>query len=52
MVDRLRGVYVYRLLGFTLAAAVLIDATPVRTVLSPALMRLAGRWNWWPGIER
>jgi RND superfamily putative drug exporter len=26
---------------------VLIDATLVRTILVPAVMRLAGRWNWW-----
>lgn len=37
-----------KMLGFTLAAAVFIDATIVRIVMSPALMRLAGRWNWWP----
>jgi RND superfamily putative drug exporter len=27
--------------------AVLIDATLVRTILVPAVMRLVGRWNWW-----
>jgi uncharacterized membrane protein YdfJ with MMPL/SSD domain len=37
-------------LGFMLAIAVLIDATLVRLLLVPALMRLMGRWNWWmPG---
>lgn len=40
---------VVKILGFTLAAAVLIDATLVRMALGPALLRLAGRWNWWPG---
>ena len=34
-------------LGFSLAAAVLIDATVVRIVLVPAAMQLMGRWNWW-----
>jgi RND superfamily putative drug exporter len=34
-------------IGFGLAAAVLIDATLIRVVLVPAVMRLAGRWNWW-----
>ena len=29
--------------------AVLIDAVFVRMVIGPALLRLAGRWNWWPG---
>ena len=32
-------------LGYT--AAVLIDATLVRALLVPALMRLFGDWNWW-----
>jgi len=31
--------------GFGLAAAVLIDATLVRSVLVPAAMRLLGGWN-------
>ena len=38
-----------RMLGFTLAVAVLIDATLVRLLLGPAIFALAGRWNWWPG---
>jgi len=29
------------------AAAILIDATIVRSLLVPALMRLLGDWNWW-----
>jgi RND superfamily putative drug exporter len=37
-----------KMLGFTLAVAVLLDATLVRMVVGPALLRLAGRWNWWP----
>jgi RND superfamily putative drug exporter len=41
-----------RLLGFGLAAAVLIDATIVRLVIVPAFMRIAGKWNWWPGGRR
>jgi putative drug exporter of the RND superfamily len=40
---------VVKMLGFTLAVAVLIDATLVRIVIGPALLRLAGYWNWWPG---
>jgi RND superfamily putative drug exporter len=39
-----------KMLGFTLATAVFLDATIVRILMSPALMRLAGRWNWWPGM--
>jgi putative drug exporter of the RND superfamily len=40
---------VIKMLGFTLAVAVFIDATLVRMVIGPALLRLAGDWNWWPG---
>lgn len=39
---------VVQMLGFTLAGAVLIDATVVRIVVGPALLQLAGDWNWWP----
>lgn len=41
-----------KVLGFTLAVAVLIDATVVRIAIGPALLQLAGRWNWWPGDRR
>ncbi|MER6716136.1 MULTISPECIES: MMPL family transporter [unclassified Streptomyces] len=34
-------------MGFALAVAVLLDATLVRVVLVPALMRLLGHYNWW-----
>jgi putative drug exporter of the RND superfamily len=40
---------VVKMLGFTLAVAVFIDATLVRMVIGPALLRIAGDWNWWPG---
>jgi putative drug exporter of the RND superfamily len=39
---------VVQMLGFTLAVAVFIDATVVRMIVGPALLRLAGDWNWWP----
>lgn len=39
-----------RTLGLGLAVAVLLDATLVRLTLVPAVMTMAGRWNWWlPG---
>jgi RND superfamily putative drug exporter len=38
-----------KMLGFALAAAVLLDATVIRLAIGPALLRLAGRYNWWPG---
>jgi RND superfamily putative drug exporter len=33
--------------GVGLALAIALDATLIRLVLVPALMRLFGRWNWW-----
>jgi putative drug exporter of the RND superfamily len=36
-----------KMFGLGLAIAVLVDATVVRTLLLPALMRLLGRANWW-----
>jgi RND superfamily putative drug exporter len=39
---------IIKMLGFTLTVAVLIDATLVRMVIGPALLQLAGDWNWWP----
>ena len=41
-----------KLLGFALGTAVLVDATVIRLALGPALVQLAGRWNWWPGRDR
>jgi RND superfamily putative drug exporter len=34
-------------MGFGLGAAILIDATVVRAVLLPAVMKLLGEWNWY-----
>jgi RND superfamily putative drug exporter len=34
-------------LGVGLGVAILLDATLVRLVIVPAVMRLLGRWNWW-----
>ena len=41
------GVAIVKMFGFGLALAVLMDAFVVRATLTPALMKLAGRWNWW-----
>lgn len=38
-----------KILGFALGVAVLLDATVIRLAVGPALIQLAGRWNWWPG---
>jgi len=43
---------VVKMIGFTLAVAVLIDATLVRMVIGPALLCIAGDWNWWPASLR
>jgi putative drug exporter of the RND superfamily len=40
-------------LGIGIGVAVLVDATIVRALLVPSLMRLLGDWNWWaPGPLR
>lgn len=41
------GVTSIKMLGFGIAFAILLDATVVRGLLVPALMRIAGDWNWW-----
>ena len=37
----------FQQMGFGVAAALLIDATIIRSVLLPAAMRLLGDWNWY-----
>jgi RND superfamily putative drug exporter len=44
----LGDVLLTKMLGFALAVAVLLDGTIIRTAVGPALLRLAGRYNWWP----
>jgi len=41
------GVTSIKMLGFGVALAVILDATLVRALLVPALMRLFGERNWW-----
>jgi RND superfamily putative drug exporter len=41
------GVSIMKMLGVGIALAILIDATIVRALMVPALMRLFGEWNWW-----
>jgi RND superfamily putative drug exporter len=50
----LTGIRVAALFGIGLAAAVLIDAFALRTVLVPAAMHLLGAANWWlpRGLDR
>ena len=35
-------------LGFAVATGVLIDTFITRTLIVPALVKILGRWNWWP----
>ena len=47
------GVLIVKMFGLGLALAVLVDAFLVRATITPALMKLAGRLNWWaPGPLR
>ena len=41
------GVTSIKMLGLGTAFAILLDATLIRAILVPALMRVAGKWNWW-----
>ncbi len=44
------GILELKEFGLSLAIAIALDATLVRLVLVPALMKLVGDWNWWlPG---
>ncbi len=48
----LAGVSGVRQLGIGIAAALFLDATIVRMVLVPALMKCFGKWNWWLPFAR
>ncbi|MFD3595500.1 MMPL family transporter [Nocardia sp. NPDC058640] len=41
------GVAMMKLFGLGCALAVISDATVIRGLLAPALMRMMGTWNWW-----
>lgn len=41
---------VTKMLGFGLAAAVLVDALIIRMLMVPSFMALFGKWNWWPNV--
>jgi RND superfamily putative drug exporter len=40
---------VLKMMGVGLCVSVLVDATIIRAFVVPAVMALAGRWNWYPG---
>ena len=41
------GVSAIKMIGLGIAFAILLDATVIRGLLVPALMKLMGDWNWW-----
>ncbi|MEO0906849.1 MAG: MMPL family transporter [Pseudomonadota bacterium] len=41
-------IVIVQMIGLGLAVAILVDALIIRAVLGPALMTIAGAWNWWP----
>ncbi len=44
------SILVTKAIGVGLAVAVALDASVIRILMVPAVMRLLGRWNWWiPG---
>ena len=43
----LADVLIVQAIGFGLALAVFIDVTLIRGIMAPAIIRLAGRWNWY-----
>jgi RND superfamily putative drug exporter len=42
---------VLKMMGVGLCVSVLVDATVIRAFVVPAVMTLAGRWNWYPGVR-
>jgi RND superfamily putative drug exporter len=36
-----------KMMGFGIAFAILLDATIVRALLVPSLIKIAGKWNWY-----
>ncbi|MHA1828838.1 MAG: MMPL family transporter, partial [Candidatus Heimdallarchaeaceae archaeon] len=42
------NVWVLNEFGFILTIAVILDTFVIRTILVPAIMYIAQKWNWWP----
>lgn len=42
--------YILIQFGFILAFAILLDTFVVRSLLVPAIMSFAEKWNWWPAL--
>lgn len=45
------GLPVLKMTGLGLCVAVLVDATLIQGLIVPAVMGIAGRWNWYPGRQ-
>jgi len=45
-------IVILQMVGLGLAVAIVVDAVVIRAVLGPALMTIAGRWNWWPLVPK
>lgn len=45
-------IVILQMVGLGLAVAIVVDALVIRAALGPALMTVAGRWNWWPLVPR
>ncbi|HEY6779538.1 MAG TPA: MMPL family transporter, partial [Thermoleophilaceae bacterium] len=41
------SVFFMKEIALGMAVGVMLDATVVRALLVPSLMRLFGEWNWW-----
>jgi RND superfamily putative drug exporter len=41
------SVFFVKQIAIGMAVGVMLDATVVRALLVPSLMRLFGEWNWW-----
>jgi RND superfamily putative drug exporter len=37
----------FQQMGFGVAVALLLDATVIRSLVLPSMMKLLGRWNWY-----
>lgn len=42
------GVLPIKQIGVGVATAILLDVTVIRLLLVPCLMKIMGKWNWWP----
>jgi len=46
------GIIPVKQIGLGISLSILIDATIVRMILVPSLMKLLGKWNWWTPFKK